>query len=447
MNQLNIHSKRVLINDQLIEATISILDGKITDIAPGKSNIDGLVSYGNDVIMPGLIDSHVHINEPGRTAWEGFNTATKAAAAGGITSLVDMPLNSSPVTIDKPSFEIKLNAANQNLHVNCGFWGGVVPENAETIQEVIDTGVLGIKAFLTHSGIDEFPNVTEHDIRAAMPLIAKHNIPLLVHCEIDSDHAGLKALEKNPDSYQMYLESRPRSWENDAIKMMIRLAEEFNCHVHIVHLSSSDLVPYIQEKRAQGLKLTVETCPHYLVLSSENIPNGEPIYKCAPPIREKENNNKLWEAIRNDIIDFIVTDHSPATPELKKLETGNYKEAWGGISSLQHSLSLVWTEAKKRGFSIADISKLMSANVAAFLKLKNIKGKLEIGYDADLTVWSPEETFTIESRDLQYKNKITPYLGMTLEGVVKQTYVDGKLVYDQGNFENLNKGKTLIKTE
>lgn len=446
MNTVHIHSTRVLINDELIESTISIGDGIIRNIENGKSTIETLISYGNDVIMPGLIDSHVHINEPGRTDWEGFNTATKAAAAGGITTLIDMPLNSSPVTINKLSFEIKLNAAKQNLHVNCGFWGGIVSENTDNIQEIIDAGVLGIKAFLTHSGIDEFPNVTETDLRKTIPIIAEYELPLLVHCELDDLHDGLNVLKKNPNSYQAYLNSRPRDWENKAIKMMIGLAQEFDCHVHIVHLSSSDLIPFIKEKKLQGLKITIETCPHYLVINAENIPDGTPIFKCAPPIREKENNDIIWKAIKDGIIDFIVTDHSPATPELKQLDSGNYEEAWGGISSLQHSLPLIWTEAEKRGFTISDISKLMSRNIASFLKLQDKKGKIKVGYDADIISWSPEEIFTIKKEDLKYKNKITPYEGMELKGVVKQTYVGGKLVYNKGKYEQLNCGKVIDKT-
>ena len=445
MNTTYIHSTRVLINEKLIEATITIKDGIIAEVQNGKPDIKELISHGDDVIMPGLIDSHVHINEPGRTDWEGFNTATKAAAAVGITTLIDMPLNSSPVTIDKPSYEVKLNAAKKNLHVNCGFWGGIVPENAASIQEIIDTDVLGIKAFLTHSGIDEFPNVTESDLRKAMPLIAKHDIPLLVHCELDSPHDGIKILEENPDSYLAYLNSRPREWENKAIKMMINLAEEYDCRVHIVHLSSSDLIPFIKEKREQGVKLTVESCPHYLVLNAEEIPDGKPIYKCAPPIREKENNDEIWQAIKDGIIDFIVTDHSPATPDLKQLESGNYKEAWGGISSLQHSLPLIWTTAQKKGFSIAEISNLMSLNVLKFLNFQNRKGKLAKGFDADITVWSPEEKFTVQSKKLEYKNKISPYIGMELKGVVKQTYVNGNLVYNNDKFERLNCGEIIKK--
>jgi allantoinase len=444
---VKIHSTRVLINNELVEATVSMENGKIEHIELGKSNMEELVSYGNDVIMPGLIDSHVHINEPGRTAWEGFNTATRAAAAGGITTLVDMPLNSSPVTIDSASFDIKTKAAKDNLHVNCGFWGGLVPENADNMQELIDTGVLGIKAFLTHSGIDEFPNVIEADLRKAMPVIARNNLPLLVHCELDNDHPGLLTLKNNPDSYQAYLNSRPKDWENKAIKLMISLAEAFDCHVHIVHLCSADLVHLIQEKRKQGVKLTVETCPHYLVLNAEQIPDGQPIYKCAPPIREKANNELLWKAVEKEVIDFIVTDHSPATPELKKLESGNYKEAWGGISSLQHSLPLIWTSMQKRNYKVSDTARLMSEHVAKFLNLEHKKSKVAIGYDADITIWSPEEKFTVKQEALQYKNKITPYLGMALNGVVKQTYVGGSLVYNQGEFEQLNKGKIIKRID
>ncbi len=394
--------------------------------------------------MPGLIDSHVHINEPGRTEWEGFETMTKAAIAGGITTLVDMPLNSSPVTTSTKTFQEKLNATQGKLYCNCGFWGGIVPENADKLEELINAGVLGIKAFLTHSGIDEFPNVTLADLEKGMPTLAKHHLPLLAHAELDEMHPGIKAFEENPTNYLTYLASRPKEWEDKAVKLMIELCEKFNSPVHIVHLSSADSIAQIKAAKAKGLPLTVETCPQYLYFNAEEIPNANTLFKCAPPIREKENNEKLWQALKDGTLDFIVTDHSPTTPELKKMESGNLKEAWGGIASIQFSLPVVWTKAKQRGFTIENISKLMSTTIAHFIGQTN-KGKIKKGYDADITVWNPEEKFVVEKSKIQYRHKISPYVGEELYGVIKQTYVGGKKVYENGNFISLPQGKILLK--
>ena len=442
-----IYSKHILTPDGLQNATVLIKDGIIADIIPGKiDTVDFPVEDMSDlVVMPGLIDSHVHINEPGRTEWEGFETMTKAAIAGGITTLVDMPLNSSPVTISVKTFQDKLAATQGKLYCNCGFWGGIVPANADKLEELMDAGVLGIKAFLTHSGIDEFPNVTLDDLRKGMQLMAKYQIPLLAHAELDEMHAGITAFEKNPTSYMAYLNSRPKVWEDKAVEMMIALCEEFNSPVHIVHLSSADALPQIKAARAKGLPLTIETCPQYLYFWAEEIPDANTLFKCAPPIREKENNDKLWQALKNGTIDFIVTDHSPATPDLKKIDSGNLKEAWGGIASIQFSLPVVWTAARRRGFSIDEISALMSRHVAEFIGLEHSKGKIQKGYDADIVVWGPEQKFTVAASDIQYRHKISPYVGEELSGVIKQTYVNGKKVYENGNFISLPQGRIVLR--
>lgn len=439
-----IHSSNILTEKGLIDATLIIENGIITEIKEGKIQADFFVEeLGDLVVMPGIIDSHVHINEPGRTEWEGFETMTRAAVAGGITTLVDMPLNSSPVTITSETFQQKLDAAEGKLYCNCGFWGGIVPGNLDQLDELIKSGVLGIKAFLTHSGIDEFPNVMESDLRAAMPILAKYNVPLLAHAEIDEMHEGISFFEKHPKSYKAYLASRPKAWEDKAVDLLIKLCEEFKSPVHIVHLSSANNIEKIQAAKAKGLPLTVETCPQYLYYNAEDIPDGNTLFKCAPPIREKENNEKLWKALKEGIIDFVVTDHSPATPELKKIESGNLKEAWGGIASIQFSLPVVWTKAKGRGFSIADVSRLMSSNVATFVG-QNKKGKIKEGYDADLVVWDPAQKFTVERENIHYRHKISPYVGEELYGVVKQTYVAGKKAFENGNFISLPQGKVLI---
>ena len=449
MNKYGLHSTRVLLDGTLKEATVVIQGSSIVEIHEGaiKERSFEVYDHGTDVIMPGLIDSHVHINQPGRTEWEGFDTATKAAAAGGITTLVDMPLNSSPVTTSASALEQKIQSAEGKLHVNCGFYGGVIPANADSLEDLLKQGVMGIKAFLTHSGIDEFPNVTEADLRKALPVIKQHNSVLLVHCELESDHSQKDILKQQPTSYRAYLKSRPRKWEDDAIALMIRLSEEFDVRVHVVHLSSSDSIGPLMEAQRRGVPITVETCPQYLCLNAEDIPDGDTRFKCAPPIREKENNDRLWAAVKDGLIDFIVTDHSPAPPGIKALDTGDLEKAWGGIASLQFSLPVFWTEAEKRGFIIADISRLMSENVAKFLGLHHQKGKLSPGMDADLVIWDPEKSLVIREEDIEFRHKITPYAGQKVRGEISQTFVAGELVYDRGSFVNLSKGKTILKKE
>jgi len=379
--------------------------------------------------MPGIIDPHVHINEPGRSDWEGFETATQAAAAGGITTLVDMPLNSSPVTIDEKAYKQKLFAAKYKCLVNVFFWGGAIPGNSDSISDILYTDVLGIKAFLTHSGIDEFPNVSENDLNKIMPVIAKSGKPLLVHCELDQPGEGQKLLEKNPTSYQAWLKSRPREWENNAIKLMVDLCEKYKFPVHIVHLSSADALPIISEAKEKGLPLSVETCPHYLYFNSENIPDANSLFKCAPPIREKANNQKLMQALKRGLIDFVATDHSPASPEIKELASGNLQKAWGGIASIQFSLPLLWTIAKKESLGLENIKNWLSENPAKLIQKSDSKGKISVGYDADLVVWDPEQKFVITKDMIKFRHKISPYIGEEVFGKVQKTFVAGKCVF------------------
>lgn len=431
-------------------------EGLIVDVLsalPAGSNFQ-LIELGNKLLMPGVIDPHVHINEPGRTEWEGFDTATKAALAGGITTLVDMPLNSSPVTTTAKAFDEKMLAAQNKLHTNVGFWGGLIPGNENEIELLIQKGVLGFKAFLTHSGIDDFPNATEEELRMAMPIIAKYNLPLLVHCEltdsekITNNEFGITNIEQpetRNNSYINYLNSRPKKWEDDAIAMMIRLCEEFNCRTHIVHLSSADSLAQIATAKQKGLPLTVETGQHYLYFTAEEIKDGQTQFKCAPPIREKENNDKLWQALKNGLIDFVATDHSPATPNLKEIESGNFMKAWGGIASIQFALPVLWTAAKKRNCTFSDLAKWLCENPAKLIGKENSKGKIEKGFDADLIVVDDEKTFVITENIIHHKHKVTPYLGKILSGVVEQTYLAGEKVYEDEKFIQLNKGKVILR--
>jgi len=427
-----IHSNSVVTPTGVVNATVVIRNGLIEDVVPGF--LENAIDVGNKVLMPGIVDPHVHINEPGRTEWEGFDTATRAAIAGGITTVVDMPLNSSPVTTTIKAFEEKIAAAKNKLHANCGFWGGIIPGNETEIDPLIEHGVLGFKAFLVHSGIDEFPNVTEQDLRKAMPLIAKHSLPLLVHCELaeksstsNSREGPHSTLNIQHSSYKNYLNSRPRRWEDNAIALMIRLCEEFNCRVHIVHLSSSNSIEQIADAKKKGLPLTVETCQHYLFFSAEEIQDGQTQFKCAPPIRERENNERLWGALKTGIIDFVASDHSPVTPDLKQLTTGNFMKAWGGIASLQFALPVLWTAAKKKGCSIADIAKWLCENSSKLAGLQESKGRVQKGFDADLVAWDPEKKFVVTKQMIHHRHKITPYLNKELYGVVQQTWLTGKL--------------------
>jgi allantoinase len=446
-------SNRTITPDGIRKAAILIKKGRIKDIVNELPDGDfPVMDVGDHVLMPGIIDPHVHINEPGRTDWEGFDTATKAAIAGGITSLVEMPLNASPVTTTANAFDEKIKAATEigqtgtvrsgsgKLHTNCGFWGGVIPGNEKDIEPLIEKGVLGFKAFLTDSGIDEFPNVTETDLRKAMPIIAKYGLPLLVHCELSNDQQPVTNNQQR--LYSNYLASRPKKWEDDAIALMIRLCEEYNCRTHIVHLSSADSIEQIVKAKQKSLPLTVETCQHYLYFIAEQIKDGQTEFKCTPPIREKANNEKLWQALKEGIIDFVATDHSPAPPAMKELISGDFMKAWGGISSVQFSLPVLWTAAKKHGCGLQDIVKWLCEKPALLPPLKT-KGKIAKGYDADLVVWDPERSFTVTKDMIYHKHKITPYLNEELYGVVGQTWLGGEKVYDGGKFLHLNKGSVL----
>ncbi len=443
MIDLAIKSERVITPGGIKNAVVIIERGLIIDvvnnITPGDFEI---IDAGNKVLMPGVIDPHVHINEPGRTEWEGFDTATKAAIAGGITTLVDMPLNSSPVTSSSAAWEQKINSTDGKLHSDCGFWGGVIPGNESDIEPLIRNGALGFKAFLTHSGIEEFPNVTESELRKVMPVMAAYGLPLLVHCELSNSGHPLYG---SVQSYSAYLASRPKAWEDHAIALMIKLCSAFNCHVHIVHLSSADSIEQISTAKQKGLPLTVETGQHYLYFNAEDIEDGKTLFKCAPPIREKENNKKLWHALKNGIIDFVATDHSPAPPAMKELISGDFRKAWGGISSLQFALPVLWTVAKKQGGTLLDLAVWLCERPALLTGMSKRKGKIQKGYDADLVVWDPEIEFTVKENFIHHRHHLTPYLNERLFGEVSQTFIRGKKVFENGSFTRLNSGSIILR--
>ena len=416
--------------------TAIIPDGEPLPDAP-------ITDCGDSWLLPGLIDTHVHINEPGRTEWEGFATATAAAAVGGFTALVDMPLNSDPVTTTPDALQQKLDAARGKLAVDCGFHAGLVPGNEDALAPLIQMGVLGVKAFMVYSGIPEFPAATQKEFSIAMPLLASCNIPLLAHAELD---APVLVPDGDVRSYRRYLASRPSEWEVNAIGMLIALCRETRCPVHIVHLATADALELIREAKSEGLPLTVETCPHYLHFCAEDIPDGDTRYKCAPPIREKAHREALWHALTSGLIDMIVSDHSPCPPSMKALEKGDFMAAWGGISSLQLGLSIIWTECRKRGIPLEKVAQWMSQKPSQLAGLYPRKGAIAVGSDADFVVFNPEKAFTASASALRHRHKITPYDNETLYGFVEKTYLRGCVVYDaqQGVCENY--GQLLLRS-
>lgn len=442
-------SNRVVTPDEVRPALVLVDGETIRDILPVDAALGTdveIVDYGELVLMPGLVDTHVHINEPGRTEWEGFETATRAASAGGVTTLVDMPLNSIPATVDVPALERKLAAAEGRLAVDCGFYGGLVPGNARQLEALIDAGVLGFKSFLCPSGVDEFGHVDESELRDGLPLLARRGVPLLVHAELDASGPEPGAAG-DPRAYATYLASRPRRWENEAIEMMTRLAGEFGARVHIVHLSSSDALPLLHSARERKIPLSVETCHHYLSFAAEEIPDGRTEFKCAPPIRERENREKLWEGLRTGQIDFAVSDHSPCLPALKTDEGGDFLKSWGGIAGLQFSLSAFHTAADGRGISLEDTARWLCAAPADFAGLGGRKGRIAPGLDADFAVWDPDARVLVEPEGIYQRHDLTPYAGLRLRGEVRATYLRGRLIYEAagqaGRFPGGVRGRVL----
>jgi allantoinase len=437
-----LRSTRIVQRDALVSGCVLVgADGRIEGVVADAPSSYAVVDAGSLVVSPGLVDCHVHVNEPGRTEWEGYETATRAAAAGGVTSLVDMPLNCIPVTTTASALETKLAACRDKCYVDVGFWGGVIPGNAPDLPALAQAGVLGCKAFMVHSGIDEFPNATRDDLRVAMPVLRASGLPLLAHAELD---LGADIHEQDPRVYQGYLESRPTSWEDAAILQLIELSRETGCHVHVVHLSAATSIPAIRAAKAEGLSISVETCPHYLCLEAEQIPDGATQFKCAPPIREHENREALWRGLLEGVIDFVITDHSPCTPQLKQFERGHFHDAWGGIASLQLGLSTLWTHARERGATLPQLAKWTSTNPAKFAGLSTRKGQIATGYDADLVVWDPDEKFVVREQSLFFKHRVSPYLGMDLLGAVHHTFLRGVEVFDGKKHPSAPAGQMLL---
>jgi allantoinase len=432
---LVIRGERVVLDDAVRPATIHVRDGVIVSIGAYDERPSGVreLDAGAHVVMPGLVDTHVHINDPGRADWEGFEHATRAAAAGGVTTLVDMPLNSIPATTTVAALESKRAAARGRCHVDVGFWGGVVPGNVADLEPLARAGVLGFKAFLSPSGVDEFSHVDEDDLRAAMPVLATLRLPLLVHAELPAQLREPSA-SSDPRRYSTWLESRPPDAEVAAIDLLITLARSTGAHVHIVHLAAPEALQMIGDARAAGVRITVETCPHYLTFEADAIADGDTALKCAPPIRSPSYREGLWNGLIDGQIDLIATDHSPAPPALKQLDRGDFMQAWGGIASLQLSLAAVWTGARERGVDVGMLSWWLCDGPATLAGLDRRKGVLSVGHDADVVIWDPDATFVVDPTRLEHRHPVTPYAGRQLRGRVVTTILRGQVIFDEGTF-------------
>ncbi|MFF3560708.1 allantoinase AllB [Streptomyces sp. NPDC002574] len=429
---LVLRSTRVVAPEGERPADVVVTSGRIAAVLPyGSAPPAGarLVDLGQDALLPGLVDTHVHINDPGRTEWEGFTTATRAAAAGGVTTLIDMPLNSVPPTTTTAHLDLKRDTARGRVHTDVGFWGGTVPGNVEDLRPLHEAGVFGFKCFLLDSGVEEFPQLGPAELEEAMREIARFDGLLIVHAEDPALIDG--APPPSGRKYAGFLASRPRAAENTAIEGLIALARRLDCRVHVLHLSSAEALPLIAAARREGVRLTAESCPHYLTLTAEEVPDGATEFKCCPPIREAANRDALWQGLLDGTIDCVVSDHSPSTADLKRFDSGDFGAAWGGISSLQLGLPAIWTEARRRGASLTDVVRWMAQGPARLAGLST-KGAIAPGYDADFAVLAPDESFTVDPAALHHRNRVTAYAGRTLQGVVRGTWLRGERIADHG---------------
>ncbi|WP_328583949.1 allantoinase AllB [Streptomyces sp. NBC_00370] len=437
---LVLRSTRVVTPEGTRAASVAVADGRIAAVLPYGSDVPPgarLEDVGDDVVLPGLVDTHVHVNDPGRTEWEGFWTATRAAAAGGITTLLDMPLNSLPPTTTAAHLRTKQDVARPKAHVDVGFWGGAVPDNVKDLRPLYDAGVFGFKCFLSPSGVEEFPELDQDQLARSLAEIAGFGGLLIVHAEDPHELAG--APQRGGPAYADFLASRPRGAENAAITHLIAQAKRLDARVHVLHLSSSDALPLIAAAKSEGVRITVESCPHFLTLTAEEVPDGATEFKCCPPIREAANQDLLWQGLIDGTIDCVVSDHSPCTTDLK---TPDFASAWGGISSLQLGLPAIWTEARRRGRTLEDVARWMSTAPAALAGLAD-KGAIEAGRDADFAVVAPDATFTVDPAELHHRNQVTAYAGRTLHGVVRSTWLRGSRTLIDGALVEPPAGRLL----
>ncbi|HEX5522970.1 MAG TPA: allantoinase AllB [Pedococcus sp.] len=410
-------------------AAVGISGGRIVAVEPDGASGAGLsgeetIRLGGDVVLlPGLVDTHVHVNEPGRTEWEGFASATRAAAAGGVTTIVDMPLNSIPPTTTVEGLRAKQEAAHGQAFVDVGFWGGAIPGNLADLRPLHEAGVFGFKCFLLHSGVAEFPPLDAAGLKAALAEVGAFDGLVIVHAE-DPETIDASPPAAGP-RYAGFLTSRPKEAEERAIAHVVAAAGETGARAHILHLSDADALPLIARARAEGVRLSVETCPHYLTLTAEEIPDGATQFKCCPPIREAGNRDRLWQGLASGVIETVVSDHSPCTAELKRLDSGDFGEAWGGIASLQLGLPAVWTEARRRGHTLADVVRWMATAPARQVGLPD-RGRIAVGSQADLVVFAPDVEFTVDPARLLHRNPVSAYAGRTLAGTVRHTWLRGR---------------------
>jgi allantoinase len=448
-------STRLLTPDGLRAATLLVEDQRIAavlgwnDVPPSAV----LHDFGNLVLLPGLVDSHVHINEPGRTEWEGFWTATRAAASGGVTTVIDMPLNCIPETTNREALKAKRAAAQGKAWVDWAAWGGVVRGNSEALPALAESGIPGFKCFLIHSGIDGFAWVNEADLRLALGKLRGTDLPLLVHAElagpVEEATAALHADDADWRKYSTYLASRPDAAEVEAIALLFQLAKEFQTPIHIVHLVSAQALPLLAEARDRGAPITVETCVQYLWFAAEQIPDGATEFKCAPPIRNAANREALWAALEDGLIDMVTTDHSPCPPDMKHRDGGRFDLAWGGIASLGLALPVMWTAMERRGLDLNNgmkrLSTWMSASPAKLAGLAGRKGALAPGADADFAVFDPDAAWTVAVENLHFRHKLSPYLGVALRGRVLETWLRGAQIFSQNGFPDSPSGRELVR--